>query len=61
VIYKLLNLEINFGQGLQATVYELTRNYLKNPLQFCWQDFGKQQPLELQVDFQEQYFSLCGN
>ncbi|MEO6220987.1 MAG: amino acid adenylation domain-containing protein, partial [Ginsengibacter sp.] len=55
--YKLLNFEISFGEELEATICELANDFQKNPLQLCWQDFGKQQPLQLQLDFSSEYFT----
>lgn len=55
--YKLLNFEISFGEQLQATICELSNEFLKYPLQLCWQDFGKQQPLQLQLDYSTEYFT----
>ncbi|MEP6583182.1 MAG: amino acid adenylation domain-containing protein [Ginsengibacter sp.] len=55
--YKLLNFEISFGEDLNATIFELANEFQKNPLQLCWQDFGKQQPLLLQLDFSTEYFT----
>ncbi|MGZ5191966.1 MAG: condensation domain-containing protein, partial [Flavisolibacter sp.] len=55
--YELLNFQLDFGEGIQATISELTNDFQRYPLQLCWQDFGKQQPLELHINFQHQYFS----
>ncbi|MEO8567729.1 MAG: amino acid adenylation domain-containing protein [Ginsengibacter sp.] len=55
--YKLLNFELSFGEALEATICELSNEFLKYPLQLCWQDFGKQQPLQLQLDYSTEYFT----
>ncbi|MDQ6763754.1 MAG: amino acid adenylation domain-containing protein, partial [Bacteroidota bacterium] len=55
--YKLLNFQLSFGENLEATIHELTNEFLKYPLQLCWQDFGKQQPLQLQLDYGTSYFT----
>ena len=55
--YKLLNFGLSFGEELEAITYELTNEFLKYPLQLCWQDFGKQQPLQLQLDYGTEYFT----
>lgn len=55
--YKLLNFEISFGEDVNATTCELANEFQKNPLQLCWQDFGKKQPLQLQLDFSTEYFT----
>ncbi|MEP7250936.1 MAG: amino acid adenylation domain-containing protein, partial [Ginsengibacter sp.] len=54
--YKPLNFEISFGEQIQATTCELSNEFLKYPLQLCWQDYGKQQPLQLQIDYGSDYF-----
>ncbi len=54
--YKLLNFELFFGDELEVAICELSNEYQKNPLQLCWQDFGKQQPLQLQLDYSTEYF-----
>ncbi|HEV8084266.1 MAG TPA: amino acid adenylation domain-containing protein [Chitinophagaceae bacterium] len=55
--YKLLNFEMSFGEELDATICELANEFQKNPLQLCWQDFGKLQPLQLQLDFSTDFFT----
>ena len=55
--YKPLNFEISFDEQIQATTCELSNEFLKYPLQLCWQDYGKQQPLQLQMDYGTDYFN----
>ncbi|MEO8110617.1 MAG: amino acid adenylation domain-containing protein [Ginsengibacter sp.] len=55
--YKLLNFELSFSEELETSVHELTNEFMKYPLQLCWQDFGKQQPLKLQLDYGTAYFT----
>ncbi len=55
--YKPLNFELSFGEELEATICELSNEFLKYPLQLCWQDYGKQQPLQLQMDYSTEYFT----
>ena len=57
VNYELLNFDINFGQGIQATVCRLLNEFEVEPLQISWQDYGSNQPLQLQVHFQYDYFN----
>ncbi|HTI08721.1 MAG TPA: amino acid adenylation domain-containing protein, partial [Puia sp.] len=55
--YERLDFSLDFGEYLRADTYELTSEYSKYPLQLWWRDYGKQQPLELCMDFQYEYFS----
>lgn len=57
VNYETLHLELDFGEEVKATAAQLTSEYDRIPLQFCWQEFGNQQPLQLQVIFRKDYFS----
>ena len=57
VNYEPFNFQVDFGEQLQATVYQLSGNQADHALQFTWQDHGKQQPLILQVDYQQQFFT----
>ncbi|MCY7421230.1 MAG: amino acid adenylation domain-containing protein [Chitinophagaceae bacterium] len=56
VNYEPFNFQVDFGTHLQASVFQLASNQADHALQFTWQDHGKQQPLILQVDYQQQYF-----
>ncbi len=55
--YERFNFEVDFGGGLQATIFQLSSESGKNPLELNWQDFGSQQPLQLQIDFWNEYFT----
>jgi len=55
--YELLNFQLDFGEDLHAIISELFSEFQRYPLLLNWQDFGKQQPLELHINFQYQYFS----
>lgn len=57
VHYEKLNFELNFGEDIQATLLQLSGEYEKNPLQLCWQDFDNHQSLQLQIQYQNEYFS----
>ncbi|MDQ6844661.1 MAG: amino acid adenylation domain-containing protein [Bacteroidota bacterium] len=48
---------MSFDEEVKATICELANEFQKNPLQLCWQDFGKQQPLQLQLDYSTEYFN----
>jgi amino acid adenylation domain-containing protein len=56
--YELLNFELDFGTGLAASITHVTSDFEPLPLQLCWRDFGKQQALELRLDFQYAYFTI---
>ncbi|HVE61791.1 MAG TPA: condensation domain-containing protein, partial [Chitinophagaceae bacterium] len=56
--YERFNFEVDFGAGLQSTIFQLTSESGKTPLELNWQDFGRQQPLQLQIDFWNEYFTL---
>lgn len=55
--YKLLNFELDFGEELEAGICEISNEFQKNPLQLCWQDYGNDQPLLLQLDYNLEYFN----
>ena len=66
VNYLPLNFELNFGSQIEASIYRLVNEFERLPLQVCWNDYGKQQPLELQIHFSKEYFEndealLLGN
>ncbi|GAA3937019.1 amino acid adenylation domain-containing protein [Chitinophaga oryziterrae] len=52
-----LNFELDFGEGLEGISSGVPNGYLPYPLELIWYDYGKQQPLQLRVDFQLQYFT----
>ena len=55
--YEALNFSLDFGEGLSATITHLSSEFSTSPLHLCWRNFGTQQPLEIHVDFQLQFFS----
>jgi amino acid adenylation domain-containing protein len=55
--YQPLDFELDFGNALRATTYELSSEFSKYPIQLWWRDYGKQQPLQVFLDFQEQYLT----
>ncbi|HET9276908.1 MAG TPA: condensation domain-containing protein, partial [Flavitalea sp.] len=57
VNYELLNFNIHFGENIQATVCRLLNEFEVEPLQISWQDYGSNQPLQLQVHFRYDYFT----
>ncbi|MHA4811616.1 non-ribosomal peptide synthetase, partial [Flavitalea flava] len=57
VNYELLDFELDFGPDLHARTYELVTEFSQYPFKLLWRDYGKQQPLELSIDFQREYFS----
>ncbi len=54
--YELLNFELNFGPTLEGTTFELNSEFSQYPLHIRWRDYGKQQPLELCVDYRQELF-----
>lgn len=56
VNYEPFNFQVDFGEDVQATIYQLAANQADHALQFTWQDHGKQQPLILNVAYQLQFF-----
>ena len=52
-----LNFDLDFGKGLDAVTYDIPTGYARYPLELFWRDYGKQQPLQLKVDFQTAYFT----
>ncbi|MCU7552748.1 amino acid adenylation domain-containing protein, partial [Chitinophagaceae bacterium LB-8] len=55
--YQPLNLELFFGDGLQATILRIVNEFERNPLQICWMDYGNKQPMQLQLYSLNEYFS----
>ncbi|MBD0284700.1 MAG: amino acid adenylation domain-containing protein, partial [Flavisolibacter sp.] len=54
--YEPFNFYLDFGAGIQSSIYQLTSEYGRNPLEFCWQNYGDQQPLQLLINYQNEYF-----
>ncbi|WP_018612579.1 non-ribosomal peptide synthetase [Segetibacter koreensis] len=52
----LFNFQIDFGTEIQSTIFWLQSEYEKVPLQICWRDYGNQQPLELGLHYNYEYF-----
>ncbi|NML40086.1 non-ribosomal peptide synthase/polyketide synthase [Chitinophaga sp. G-6-1-13] len=52
-----LNLNLDFGEGIQAVTQELTSEITRYPLELLWRDYGKGQPLQLKVDYYPSYFT----
>ncbi|PSL44170.1 non-ribosomal peptide synthase protein (TIGR01720 family)/amino acid adenylation domain-containing protein [Chitinophaga niastensis] len=57
VNHALLNFEMEFEGGVQAAIINLSDGNPLFPLGVMWKDYGKQQALELRIDFQQEYFS----
>ena len=55
--YALIDFELDFGEGIQADFHEIPSGYGRYPMEIWWKDYGKQQQLELSIDYQLQYFS----
>ncbi|RBL91356.1 non-ribosomal peptide synthase/polyketide synthase [Chitinophaga flava] len=57
VNYALLDFEIQMEGGVKATTSTLSNPDLSFPLELMWKDYGKQQPIQLRMDYQAQFFS----
>jgi FkbH-like protein len=57
VNYLPFNLKLNFGAETEASIFRLVNEYERIPLQVCWNDYGENQPLELQIHFSKEYFN----
>ncbi|MGY0034984.1 condensation domain-containing protein [Pedobacter sp. NJ-S-72] len=55
--YAIIDFSLDFGEGMQAGFYELPSGYGRYPIEIWWKDYGKQQPLQLSIDYQLQFFS----
>ncbi|MEO7583965.1 MAG: amino acid adenylation domain-containing protein [Ferruginibacter sp.] len=55
--YEPLNFGLDFGDKLHGAALRISNDHEKNPLQFCWLDYGNGQPLKLQVHFGKAYFN----
>ncbi|WP_224997020.1 non-ribosomal peptide synthetase, partial [Cesiribacter sp. SM1] len=56
VNYAFLDFEVSFA-GLDAKTFDMASQSEKYPLHFWWRDYGKQQPLQLRIDYHLAYFS----
>ncbi|MGO4294382.1 amino acid adenylation domain-containing protein, partial [Chitinophaga sp. RAB17] len=57
VNYALLDMELEMEGNIKATTTTLSNPDLSFPLELMWKDYGKQQPIQLRMDYQEQFFS----
>lgn len=55
--YEPLNFELDFGNDIEANLLRLESDSERNPLQLFWRDYGNGQPLQLIVNFSNEYFS----
>ncbi|MEO6548558.1 MAG: amino acid adenylation domain-containing protein, partial [Ferruginibacter sp.] len=58
VIHESLNFELDFGDGLKASIERLESDHEPNPLQISWREYGDNLPMRLHVNFRIEYFSL---
>ncbi|MFB6456184.1 amino acid adenylation domain-containing protein [Chitinophaga sp. Hz27] len=49
VNYVLLDFQLNFDDNLQTSFHQVWTEYEKRPLRIYWQDYGKHQPLQLNI------------
>ncbi|QJB32305.1 non-ribosomal peptide synthase/polyketide synthase [Chitinophaga oryzae] len=52
-----LNLNLDFGENMQAVTTELTSEITRYPLELLWRDYGQGQPLQLKADYYPSYFT----
>ncbi|MCW3467115.1 non-ribosomal peptide synthetase [Chitinophaga nivalis] len=57
VNYAPLNFELDFGEGLKARTYNIPNGAAPVPLELLWYDYGELQPMEMRIDFREDYFT----
>ncbi len=55
--YEPFNFQLDFGSEIKASIFQLAANVSRSPLQITWQDHGDQQPLQLQIDYGNRFFS----
>ena len=55
--YEPFDFALDFGEQIEAGIFQLSSDYARDPLQISWQDYGPQQPLKLQLDYWPAYFS----
>jgi amino acid adenylation domain-containing protein/non-ribosomal peptide synthase protein (TIGR01720 family) len=53
--YEPLDFDLNFSESIQAEIVRLANQEERNPLQLAWRDYGRKQPLELQVHLNHEY------
>jgi amino acid adenylation domain-containing protein/non-ribosomal peptide synthase protein (TIGR01720 family) len=56
VNYAAMDFQLDFGDGLSGTANNIPSGHLPFPMEMFWYDYGQQQPLQLRIDFQIQYF-----
>ncbi|RDV12934.1 amino acid adenylation domain-containing protein, partial [Pontibacter diazotrophicus] len=56
VNYAMLDFEVDM-EGIQANLFDLSSQYESQPIQFWWRDYGKNQPLQLRIDYHLSYFT----
>ncbi|MBB6498472.1 non-ribosomal peptide synthetase [Pedobacter cryoconitis] len=56
VNYAPIDFQLDFGEGLKSQSINIPTGHVPFPIEMFWYDYGKQQPLQLRVDFQLQYF-----
>lgn len=56
VNHLMLDLGLDFGAGISTTFHQCWNEYEKRPLRVYWQDYGKHQPLQLNIIYQTAYF-----
>ena len=56
VNYAPMDFQLDFGDGLTGIANNVPSGHLPFPMEMFWYDYGQQQPLQLRMDFQVQYF-----
>lgn len=55
--YEPLNFDLDFGKDLSAEIFRLESDHERNPLQFFWRDYGNLQPMQLIINYSNEYFN----
>ncbi|HEY2582814.1 MAG TPA: condensation domain-containing protein, partial [Mucilaginibacter sp.] len=57
VNYEPLGFELNFGEAIAAHIVRLANEDERTLLELCWRDYGKQEALQLEIQFRYDYFN----
>jgi amino acid adenylation domain-containing protein len=55
----IMDCELDFGEGIEAIMCNISSGFMPYPLELSWFDYGRQQPLQLRMDYQLQYFNAA--
>jgi len=52
-----VDFHLDLGEALSSVLINIPSGYLPFPMEMFWYDYGKHQPLQLRIDYQEAYFN----